>query len=186
MLSNTNNITIQRNNDKIAPNTAYYRKNKKERKIIYNCPDCNYETTGPKCILENHIHAKHTQECDKPFHCRHCEKGFSQKAHLQNHLIKSHDVPKNIAKPPVKPKNIFMYSIQLTNKKAKSKATLDRINFYIKNPRIFTENLKSVLVSNKPLKPHHIHYDVHKGYIFLETYTKDDYLNLNHNICSVM
>ena len=163
---------------KVAANTAYYRKNKKQRKTVHSCPHCNYETTGPKCILENHIHAKHTQECNKPFHCRFCEKGFSQKAHLQNHLMKIHDIPEHIAKPPVKSKNIFVYLIELTGKKAKSKSTLARINIYRNNKKLFAKDLSTFKIdNNKQLKPHNIHYDANHGYISLTTKTEDEYMN---------
>ena len=70
---------IKPKNEKIAANTAYYRNNKKNRHKVHTCPHCNYETTGPKCILINHINAKHTQNTNKPFQCNHCNKGFSQK-----------------------------------------------------------------------------------------------------------
>ena len=171
-------IKVRKPKKKLAANTAYYRKNKKQRKTVHCCPHCNYETTGPKCILENHIHAKHTQECNKPFHCRFCEKGFSQKAHLQNHLMKIHDIPEHIAKPQVKPKNIFVYLIKLTGKKAKSKSTLARINIYRNKQKLFTKQLHTIKIDNdKQIKPHHIHYDANKGYIILTTLTEDEYMD---------
>ena len=122
---------IKPKNGKIAANTAYYRNNKKNRHKVHTCPHCNYETTGPKCILINHINAKHTQNTNKPFQC--------------NHLIKQHNVPEHIAKPPVQSKNIFVYFITLTGKEAKSKSTTSRLDIYKRNPKLFAEELKSSL-----------------------------------------
>jgi len=167
---------IKPKNEKVAANTAYYRNNKKNRLKVHNCPHCNYETTGPKCILINHINAKHTQNTNKPFQCLHCSKGFSQKAHLQNHLIKKHNIPEHIAKPPVQSKNIFVYLITLTGKKAKSKTTIARLDIYKRNPKLFTEELKTLTVNGKQLvKPHNLHYDAKQEYISLKTMTEHEY-----------
>lgn len=171
---------IKPKNGKIAANTAYYRNNKKNRHKVHTCPHCNYETTGPKCILINHINAKHTQNTNKPFQCNHCNKGFSQKAHLQNHLIKQHNVPEHIAKPPVQSKNIFVYFITLTGKEAKSKSTMSRLDIYKRNPKLFAEELKSIKVNDKQiLKPHNLHYDAKQHYISLKTLTEHEYRKLS-------
>ena len=58
----------------ICLSTKYYRKNKVSRGKIHKCPHCDYETTGPKQTLINHINAKHIAEKDKPFYCSCCNK----------------------------------------------------------------------------------------------------------------
>ena len=65
----------------VAYNTQYYRNNKENKKIVHQCPHCNYSTTGPKITLKNHIMAKHTPESERPYQCLHpnCCRGFAQK-----------------------------------------------------------------------------------------------------------
>ena len=72
--------------------TDYYRENKKKRRVVHQCVHCDFETTYGKCVLINHINAHHTEECDRPFQCSCCDRGFAQKAHLIVHLKKVHNV----------------------------------------------------------------------------------------------
>ena len=71
--------------------------NKPKKLKLLECPHCNYTTSGPKCILQNHIYSKHTDEKDRPYQCENCNRGFSQKSHLHKHMKKMHniDAPEN-------------------------------------------------------------------------------------------
>ena len=77
----------------------YYRRNKEERKIVYSCPHCNYETTGPKQNLKVHTWGCHTPENERPFKCpkKNCCRGFAAKHSLQKHLSKVHGETINLS-----------------------------------------------------------------------------------------
>lgn len=107
--------------------TEYYRENKKTRRVIHKCTHCSYETTGCKLQLMNHIYARHTPENRRPFQCEHCFRGFAQKAHLYNHLLKTHDIDMSTKKKKIATN---AYLIQLTEEEAKSKKTRARSLFY--------------------------------------------------------
>ena len=99
---------------------------------IHKCPHCNYETTGPKCILQNHIYSKHTKEEDRPFQCTQCTRGFSQKSHLIKHMKKVH----NCNGPKICKRNIVSYHIKLLNNIPVSEKAKSRMHMYKKNPII--------------------------------------------------
>ena len=103
-----NNHTSTTNANGIRYNTSYYRRNKKQRFCVHKCPQCLYETTGPKQSIQAHIWAKHTQEQDKPFQCPcdTCERGFAAKANLYKHILKVHKITM-----PKHRKNIIAFEI---------------------------------------------------------------------------
>ncbi len=54
------------NNTIISRNTAYYRRNKIQKKVEWKCDKCNYTTTGPKiCLAEPYIFKNITPEDQK-------------------------------------------------------------------------------------------------------------------------
>ena len=75
-----------------STSTEYYRLNKENGVVTHRCPHCDFTTPYNKSNLMNHIYAKHTPEHEKPFQCRHCERGFSQKSHLLKHLKSKHNI----------------------------------------------------------------------------------------------
>ena len=147
--------------------TDYYRENKKTRKVVYRCPSCSYETTGCKIQLMNHIHARHTPENLRPYQCSSCNRGFAQKAHLHNHLLKQHNI--DIASQLHKIATMA-YFIQLSQIEPKSKKTKARYNYYGTHSCIKSRDIKNRKHEYLPhiyLKLHDIHYDVKKGFITL-------------------
>ena len=143
---------------------------KKESKV-HKCPHCDYTTSGPKCILQNHIYSKHTKEEDRPFQCKHCTRGFAQKSHLQKHMKKEH----NICIECTKDRSIVEYHIQVLNNEPISDKTKSRINLYKKNPIIKAEEISNhIFWYTKKLKSSHLHYDSKKGYINFVGKTKSE------------
>ena len=137
----------------------------------YKCPHCDYETTGPKCTLLNHINSKHTDEENRPFQCRLCNRGFAQKSHLHKHMSKIH----NIDNPKPKSRNIVEYHIKILDKDPISNKTSSRIKLYRKHPIIKASEISSLrFYYTKILKPCHLHYDNKKGYISFVAKTKED------------
>ena len=150
----------------INPSTNYYRKNRKTKTILYQCPHCSYSTCNTKIQLINHINAKHVDEEDRPYQCNCCQRGFAQKAHLDKHLAVVHDI-KNI-KPKV---SSISYLINPTNNIPNSVKTKARYEYYKTHTVINTKDInqqKHEYLPNVYIKKHDIHYDANKGFIQLD------------------
>ena len=146
--------------------TLYYRQNRASRKIVYQCPHCDYETANSKIQLTNHIHAKHTEEKDRPYKCTHCPRGFAQQAHLDAHLDRTHDV--QVKRPKI---SHILYFIEPAGSTPKSKKTKARFNYYKRHGCISSKDINSQLHEYLPgvfLKKHDVHYDNMKGFIALQ------------------
>jgi len=146
--------------------TDYYRQNKKLKRVIHKCRHCDYFTTGPKISLQHHIDAKHTKDCDKPFQCQHCERGFAQKATLINHMNKIHNIPITIEK-----KIGTLYFIEL-KKQPTSKKTKARYDFYKRYPIILSNKMKNnhyEYLDDNFIKTRILNYDKRNGYIDIKT-----------------
>ena len=159
--------------------TEYYRKNRETRRIIYQCPHCNYETLNSKITLRNHIHAKHTPESERPFQCQKCDRGFAQKAHLHIHCEKIHNQHKEQRKIVA-----IAYIINLTEKEGKSKKTKARQIYYRSHQVIKTNDLnekKHEYLPNVYMKQHDIHYDKKNGFIYLHKCPLWQDLIINNN-----
>jgi hypothetical protein len=146
--------------------TQYYRDNRISRRIIYNCPHCNYETANCRISLRHHIHAKHTSESEKPYQCPECERGFAQKAHLNSHREKVHG--KKVQRRKV---IAIAYMIKVSEKEGKSKNTKARQNYYKNHSVIKTNDLnekKHEYLPKTYMKQHDIHYDQKNGFIYLQ------------------
>jgi len=140
-------------------------------KKTHKCPHCDYTTSGPKCILQNHIYSKHTAEKDRPFQCMHCPRGFSQKSHLNKHMKKEH----NMEAPENKDRNIIEYHIEVLSNIPVSEKAQSRMRLYKKNPIINAKNMENLKFwYTKKLKPSHLHYDSKKGYIKFDSKTISD------------
>ena len=151
----------------IAPNTAYYRRNKQQKNILWSCRECNFETTGPKICLTNHIYSKHTAEHEKPFQCEICKKegtvkGFAQKAFLGSHLHRVHNI--KTKKPG---KELLHYNITRGNILPRHKKTEKRIDWYISMKKITKQDLKK-----EGYKISQVQYDARSNYIITETILK--------------
>ena len=146
-------------------NTNYYRRNKLEKFCIHKCPQCKYETTGPKQCIQAHIWAKHTPEHKKPFQCPcgSCDRGMASRANLKKHLKKTH----NIILPPYD-KSILIYKIKLNRKPVFDKE--------LQRYRKYQSFIQCCDIKNKKFSLDNIYYDYHSGYIDLITYTRDDLL----------
>ena len=164
-------FTINTNTSKLR-STDYYRNNRINKYKTYKCPyeNCRYETYNSKSVLTNHINAKHVPESERPYQCKEpgCCRGFSQKAHLVNHIKRHHKI-----KTPLLEERTtdIIYIINITDKIPRTKSTIARREFYIKNPilkgsKIF--NKKYIYLGNKYIKNHDIHYDLKKGFITME------------------
>ena len=163
--------------------TDYYRENKKKRRVVHYCPHCDFETTYGKCVLTNHVNAHHTKECDRPWQCSCCDRGFAQKAHLVAHLKKVHNVVDRCLE---KKNGAVLYLITLTNQQPKSYKTQARKNYYITHPRLNSRDIKNkkhcYINDDKKtvyLKNHDIHYDEKKGFIKLNKIQLKQPLKIN-------
>ena len=139
-------------------NTDYYRRNKTEKFKVHKCPHCDFKTTNAKTVIQNHVYAKHTPEHERPHICSECNKGFSQKSHLTSHLKSKH----NIISPVKNNKTVIEYHIKVTEKKGKSKKTLERLKLYEKNPIIIGEKMLEYSYLNRTLTQQNIYYDTKK------------------------
>lgn len=151
----------------VMTSTDYYRQNKETGVIMHKCPHCDFTTPYNKSNIMNHIYAKHTPEHERPFQCRHCERGFSQKSHLIKHMKKEHNL--NTAHLEKKVTNI-LYKITLTEKEPRSKKTKARRKYYEKHPHIKSRdmlNKKHEYTDNCFLCNNDLHYDEKKGFIQL-------------------
>tara|TARA_B100001287_G_C22658632_1_gene519137 strand:- start:7 stop:483 length:477 start_codon:yes stop_codon:yes gene_type:complete len=153
----------------MCKSAEYYRKNKENRKVVHQCPHCDYSTTGPKIALKHHILAKHTPENERPFQCPHegCCRGFAQKIHLQKHLCKVHNEKKQVGRK----KTVLYYIVNRTEKIPTSKKTKERMGFY-NNHNILTQDIikRNISMSN-------LHYDMRNGYIVAKPITENDILS---------
>jgi hypothetical protein len=166
-------------------NTKYYRRNKEKRFKVHCCPHCNYETTGPKHSIQTHIYAKHTKEEDRPFQCPclDCNRGFAQKSLLEKHLLKVHDIKKNLS---IK-RDIYEYHISIGKLHPNSKSTKARINIYKEKSIILASEIKHIeYLPNKFLKSSHLYYDAREGYITLNTYNIDQVNKRNEKKKNIM
>ncbi len=155
------------NNTIISRNTAYYRRNKIQKKVEWKCDKCNYTTTGPKICLQNHIYSKHTPEDQKPYLCGLCKldgkiNGFAQKAFLNSHLEKIHKI--KIEKPG---KEIAKYIIKRGNILSRNKKTTARIDWYVLKNEITKEELLE-----KGYNLSQVQYDTRSNYIITESILK--------------
>ena len=149
----------------MVTSTDFYRQNRRLQKKVYKCTHCDYVTYNSRACLNNHINAKHTEEKNKPFQCSHCNRGFSQKAHLCIHCEKEHNVV-------IKTKSIVAvaYIIKLTCKNPRSKKTAARRLYYQTKDVIKTtelNNMKHEYLPGVYMKQHDIHYDARNNYITL-------------------
>lgn len=167
----------------VMNSTEYYRLNREQKNKVYSCHHCDYETYNSRACLNNHINAKHTKEEDKPFQCVCCNRGFSQKAHLNIHCEKEHDI-----KIPDQHIVSVAYIIKLTEKKPRSKKTKARRNYYVNNDVIRTTELNNQQHEYLPgvyMKQHDIHYDFRQGFILLHKvplWNKVEHSNNNRQI----
>lgn len=147
-------------------NTNYYRRNKVTRFNVKTCPQCCYETTGPKSALRAHIWSKHTLENERPFQCPCivCERGFSARANLNKHILKMH----NIVMPKKKNQNVLVYKIE---------PMANNLIHYKNNPCIQANQLP-IKCNNKIITFDTLHYDKGMKIINLISFTRQDLLNL--------
>ena len=139
--------------------TDYYRENKTSRKVVHYCPHCHFSTTYGKCVLHNHIYARHTPESDRPFQCTHCTRGFAQKAHLISHLDKVHNISDAILNSKI---STLLYIISPSDTAPKSYKTRARLKYYKDNPVLKSRDIhenKHEYLANVYLRNHDIHYD---------------------------
>jgi len=145
--------------------TEYYRENRLLKKKVYKCLQCDYETWNSRACLVNHINAKHVAEEDRPFQCRFCNRGFSQKAHLNVHCQREHDIVLQEGRIVS-----VAYIIKPTSSQPKSKKTKARRTYYQTHDVIKTTELNNKQHEYLPgvfMKQHDIHYDARKGFITL-------------------
>ena len=123
-------IRTDTNNKPKLRSTDYYRNNRINKTKMYKCSheNCNYTTYNSKSALINHINAKHVPESERPFQCKEpgCCRGFSQKAHLANHMKRQHN--KDLFQLEGRTTDII-YNISLTNKVPRTKTTIARRDF---------------------------------------------------------
>lgn len=151
----------------VMTSTDYYRQNKEAGVVMHKCPHCEFTTPYNKSNLMNHIYAKHTPENQRPFQCRHCERGFSQKSHLIKHMKKEHNL--NTSHLEKKITNI-LYKITLTEKEPRSKKTKARRKYYEKHSHIKSRDMynnKHEYTECCFLCNNDLHYDERKGFIQL-------------------
>jgi len=148
------------------PSTTYYRKNRHTKRIIYQCPHCDYQSNNTKIQLINHINAKHVAEKDRPYQCAHCSRGFAQKAHLDKHLDNIHGIHIHCHKV-----SSISYIIRLTAGKPCSVKTKARREYYKNHGLINTNDINNQRHEYLPgiyIKKHDIHYDANKGFIDMD------------------
>ena len=167
---------------KFTSNSGRWYHRKKCGKITscntHKCTKCSYTTSGPKCTLKNHMNSKHTEEKDRPYQCRSCERGFAQKSHLNKHIVKVH----GLKAIKVCDRNIIEYHIKVLKLIPTSQKTKNRIKLYKQNPIIKKDMLNNLKFwFTKTLKASHLHYDVKKGYISFIGKTIDDLTINNKN-----
>jgi hypothetical protein len=148
------------------PSTAYYRKNRESKKIVYQCPHCSYQTSNAKICLLNHINAKHIPERERPFQCHECTRGFAQKAHLDKHLEVCHNITRQKRKV-----SSVSYIVRLTKMIPRSVKTKARRQYYMGHRVINTNDINDSQHEYLPgvyLKKHDIQYDINKGFIYVD------------------
>jgi len=150
----------------VNASTRYYRLNRETKKVIHKCSHCDYETSNTRIQLLNHINAKHVAEEDRPYQCELCDRGFAQKAHLDNHSKVVHKITNIVNKV-----SSISYIISPTNILPKSTKTKARRVYYLTHGVINTtdiNNKKHEYLPDVYLKKHDIHYDAEKGFIKLD------------------
>ena len=177
LIETNETIDIYEPKEDIALSTKYYRRNKLSRDKVHKCPHCDYETTGPKQTLINHIKAKHTAEKDKPYYCSCCNKGFAQAANYEKHMIRFHGKEIKVTKTREE-RRPFVYAIKMGDKEPTSKNTRARYAYYLTNKYIRASELGTIKYSEtKVLSQKDLHYDKKNSYISFTVYTKDEFDN---------
>ena len=148
-------------------NTNYYRRNKALRFNVKSCTKCCYETTGPKSALQAHIWAKHTPENERPYQCPcvDCDKGFSARANLNKHILKTH----NVVMPKKIDQRVLIYKIE--------PVTEDKLISYKNYPYITAEQLP-IKCRDAIITFDTLHYDKGSNLINLTSFTRQDLINL--------
>ena len=166
----------------------YYRRNKKQRTIVHYCPQCNYETTGPKQNLKVHIWGCHTPENKRPFQCpeKNCCRGFAAKHSLQKHLFKVHGKQINLSIS----RNICLYIIKSGKFLPPSEKTTARCYYYEKHPVIKAQDLPIYFNDQSTgeqivIESSHIKYDARKKYIQIDSYTRDELHKLRNKLNTI-
>ena len=160
----------------------YYQRNKETREKVHKCPHCDYETTGPKQTLLNHIHAKHTKNEDKPYFCVHCSKGFAQASNYEKHMAKFHDEYPNVTRTREERKPAA-YIICFGNKEPIANKTRCRFEFYKENRIIPFEKFgRCEYTQGKKLTQKDLHYDRKKGYITYTLMAEKEFLTFQEDL----
>lgn len=149
----------------MANSTKYYRANRINKKVSYQCSHCPYITYNNKKVLENHINSKHVLEENRPHQCTECSRGFAQLIHLTRHLEREHNIKDRLEDRKV---ITHLYIIELGPNTPKSNKTKARRNYYIKHRVIKGLDIYNKLHEYKDgclLKNHDLHYDKKKGFI---------------------
>lgn len=155
----------------VTTSTDYYRKNRETGSVVYRCPHegCNYSTRNCKQVLIHHINSKHTKECDRPFQCQHCERGFAQKANLIKHMKCEHGIDTSSLSNKT---TTILYIIKtVKNNEPRSKNTRARRDYYKNNPTLKSRdifNKKHEYLDGVFLKNHDLHYDIRNNFITVD------------------
>ena len=162
----------------VKNSTDYYRKNRRDRRIVYQCPHCPYHTYNCKGVILNHINSKHETESNRPYQCTECDRGFAQKADLIRHLKHEHKLSGN---PVYLKVSTLLYIIAPTNTLPKSKKTKARRDYYLANPVLKSRdifNKHHEYLPNCFLKNHDLHYDRRNEYITFHTLALKEGFNI--------
>jgi len=150
--------------------TQYYRDNKRTQRVVHQCPQCSYRSTGPKIQLTNHINAKHVVEAERPYQCQRCTRGFAQRAHLEKHMARVHDEVMERRTKAI----CVGYQIEVAlDVQPRTKKTRARQSYYTRHPTITSSQINNKEHEYLPglyLKTHDIHYDAAKHFIVLRKY----------------
>ncbi len=145
--------------------TDYYRQNRRDQRVVYRCPHCNYCTHNCRITLTNHINSKHKSEEARPFQCSECNRGFAQKAHLIRHLAVAHNISGDLRHSKT---TTLLYIITPGNNTPRSNKTMARSEFYKENPVLKSRDIhngKHEYMPGNILKNHDLHYDRRKGFV---------------------
>ncbi len=161
----------------VGASTKYYQRNKVTRTKVHKCPHCDYETTGPKQTLVNHINAKHKEEKDKPFYCKTCDKGFAQAANYEKHMQNIHNKVVKVTKTREERKP-YVYMLEVTGIEPSSKNTISRVEYYKNHKYISASNLGSIKYNQcKFLTQKDLHYDKKNNYVKITVFNKSEFQN---------
>ena len=160
----------------VKNSTDYYRQNRRNQRVVYRCPHCNYHTHNCRITLTNHINSRHKSEESRPFQCSECNRGFAQKAHLIRHLAVEHDVTDDIKHSKI---TTLLYIITLGDNVPRSTKTKARSIFYKENSVLKSRDIhngKHEYMEGNFLKNHDLHYDRRKGFVdFVTLSLKEGY-----------